>query len=92
MLATGQGPFREMLTKMGVWEDQQFPGPRRPLDYLQELAAAPRTLVIHGNYLRGDEIRFLASRADRMSLVYCPRTHAFSVTPPIRSQNSWPAG
>ncbi len=77
LLETGQGPFREMLRKMGAWDDQQFPGPRRPLDYLEELAAAPRTLVIHGNYLREDEIRFLAARAERMSLVYCPRTHAF---------------
>ena len=77
LLATGQGPFREMLRKMGVGDDQQFPAGRRPLDYLQELAAAPRTLVIHGNYLREDEIRFLADRAGRMSLVYCPRTHAF---------------
>ncbi len=77
LLETGQGPFREMLRKMGAWDDQPLAGPRRPLDYLETLAAAPRTLVIHGNYLRGDEIRFLAQRADRMSLVYCPRTHAF---------------
>ena len=77
LLETGQGPFREMLRAMGVWDDQQFPGGRRPLDFLEELAAAPRTLVIHGNYLGEDEIRFLARRADRMSLVYCPRTHAF---------------
>jgi cytosine/adenosine deaminase-related metal-dependent hydrolase len=77
LLATGQGPFREMLNKMGAWEEGPFPGPRRPLDYLKELAAAPRTLIIHGNYLDKDEIRFLAQRADRMSLVYCPRTHAF---------------
>jgi cytosine/adenosine deaminase-related metal-dependent hydrolase len=77
LLATGQGPFRELLDKLGAWEEGPFPGPRRPLDFLQELAAAPRSLVIHGNYLDGDEIRFLAQRADRMSLVYCPRTHAF---------------
>jgi cytosine/adenosine deaminase-related metal-dependent hydrolase len=77
LLATGQGPFREMLRKLDAWDDSPFPGERRPLDYLKELAAAPRTLVIHGNYLRGDEIRFLAQRADRMSLVYCPQTHAF---------------
>jgi cytosine/adenosine deaminase-related metal-dependent hydrolase len=77
LLATGEGPFREMLRKMGVGDDRQFPAGRRPLDYLQELAAAPRTLVIHGNYLREEEIRFLADHAGRMSLVYCPRTHAF---------------
>jgi cytosine/adenosine deaminase-related metal-dependent hydrolase len=77
LLATGQGPFQEMLTKIGAWEGSPLSGRRRPLDYLEELAAAPRTLVIHGNYLDDDEIHFLARRADRMSLVYCPRTHAF---------------
>ncbi len=33
--------------------------------------------MIHGNYLDGDEIDFLAAHADRMSVIYCPRTHAF---------------
>jgi aminodeoxyfutalosine deaminase len=33
--------------------------------------------VIHGNYLADDEIEFLGARADRMSVVFCPRTHRF---------------
>jgi cytosine/adenosine deaminase-related metal-dependent hydrolase len=77
LLATGQGPLREMLAKMDAWDEALWPGPRRPLDYLKELAAAPRTLVIHGNYLDDEETDFLARRAERMALVYCPRTHAY---------------
>jgi len=32
-------------------------------------------LAIHGNYLDDEERGFLAAHADRMTLVYCPRTH-----------------
>jgi cytosine/adenosine deaminase-related metal-dependent hydrolase len=46
------------------------------------LADAPRALVIHGNYLDAEEREFLAGHADRMSLVFCPRTHAFFQHPP----------
>ena len=46
------------------------------------LAEAPRALVIHGNYLDEEEQAFLAANADRMSLVYCPRTHAYFGHPP----------
>jgi len=49
----------------------------RPLHYLRMLAAAHRTLIIHGNYLDAEEIAFLAAHAGRMTVVYCPRTHAF---------------
>jgi cytosine/adenosine deaminase-related metal-dependent hydrolase len=34
-------------------------------------------LVIHGTFLADEELAFLAAHADRMSVVYCPRTHAF---------------
>jgi cytosine/adenosine deaminase-related metal-dependent hydrolase len=44
---------------------------------MQMLCAAPRVLVIHGNYLDAEEIDFLAETASQFSLVYCPRTHAF---------------
>ena len=48
----------------------------------QAPASAPRSLVIHGNYLDYDERAFLATHRDRMSLVYCPRTHAYFLHPP----------
>jgi len=77
LLGRGTGPFRDFLQRLGAWDPGAFPGGRRPLDYLAELAGAHRALVIHGNYLDDEEIAFLAERADRMAVVYCPRTHAY---------------
>jgi len=76
-LERGTGPFRAMLERLDAWDpsvDARYP---RILNYLERLAAAPRALVIHGNYLSRHEIDFLAQRADGMSVVYCPRTHDF---------------
>jgi len=71
------GPFRDLLEARSMWDDAAIPRGSRPLDYLKLLAQAPRSLVIHGNYLAPDEHKFLADHADRMTLVYCPRTHAY---------------
>ncbi len=75
LLRTGRGPFREFLEEVGAWSGE-LGGGLRPLDFLGELAAAPRALVIHGNYLDDDEIAFLAERRETAAVVYCPRTHA----------------
>ncbi len=77
LLASHDGPFVPLLRQLGVWEPDALPIGRRPMDYLKILARAPRALVIHGNYLADDEIRFLGDRADSMSVVYCPRTHRY---------------
>lgn len=77
LLADGSGPFRALLEELGVWEAAAIPHGTRPLSYLRLLAEAPRSLVIHGNYLDGEEIEYLAVHAERMSVVYCPRTHAY---------------
>ncbi len=76
LLATGGGPFREMLETLGAWSPGLVPAPLRPIDYLHKLSAAPRAAVIHGNYLSGAEWAFLAKRRERMGVVYCPRSHA----------------
>lgn len=75
LLADRTGEFREMLTDFGIWRDDPAWFGRRPLDYLEVLAKAPRSLIVHGNYLDDDELKFLAARP-QMTLVYCPRTHA----------------
>ena len=78
LLAHGTGPFRELLDSVGiVWPRVELSSFRRPLDYLRVLAQTPRTLVIHGNYLADDEIAFLATQRERLTVVYCPRTHAY---------------
>jgi cytosine/adenosine deaminase-related metal-dependent hydrolase len=77
LLAKGTGPFQELLADRSMWDKAAIPAGSKPLDYLNVLAEAPRTLVIHGNYLSDDEIEFLAEHRDRMSVVHCPRTHAY---------------
>jgi cytosine/adenosine deaminase-related metal-dependent hydrolase len=82
LLASGTGPFQELLDERSMWDASAIPSGSRPLDYLRQLAEAPRCLVIHGNYLDAEEHAFLAGHADRMSLVFCPRTHAYFEYPP----------
>lgn len=77
LIATGCGRFQELLEARSMWDPEAIPRGSRPLDYLRMLSEAPRSLVIHGNYLQAEEHEFLAANADRMTLVYCPRTHAY---------------
>ena len=76
LLATGTGEFVDFLRGLGVWRSDAIPIGSKPLDSLRELSKAPRSLVIHGNYLDDEEIEFLATQP-QMTVVYCPRTHAF---------------
>ena len=77
LLASNDGPLRDLLQQRSMWDAESLAHSTRPLDYLKILARAPRVLVVHGNYLEPDEIRFLAEQKDHMAVVYCPRTHAF---------------
>jgi cytosine/adenosine deaminase-related metal-dependent hydrolase len=77
LLRDGSGLFQQLLVDRSMWDPQAIPRGSRPLDYLKLLAEAPQALVIHGNYLDTEEIAFLADHRDRMSVVYCPRTHAY---------------
>lgn len=77
LLAEGTGPFRDMLVDFDAWDPAAIDRGTRPIQYLRILAEAPRALVIHGNYLDDEEIAFVAARSSHMSIVYCPRTHAY---------------
>lgn len=81
LLQHGTGEFVEMLQSFGVWREGLIPTGSRALDYLRWMSAAPRGLVIHGNFLDDEELRFLA-RHPQLSVVYCPRTHAYFRHPP----------
>jgi len=76
LLARGGGEFAEFLKRLAVWNPDVFRERRSILDYLKELARSPRGLVVHGNYLSDADIEFLA-RNPQLSVVYCPRTHAY---------------
>jgi cytosine/adenosine deaminase-related metal-dependent hydrolase len=77
LLSARDGPFQELLDERSMWDVTAIPRGSRPMDYLLRLAAAPRAVVIHGNYLVHDEIEFLGQRRASMSVAYCPRTHAY---------------
>jgi cytosine/adenosine deaminase-related metal-dependent hydrolase len=77
LLQSHSGELVGLLESLGAWHPGVLQRGLRPLDYLQTLAKAHRALVVHGNYLAPDEIEFVAARCEQMSVVYCPRTHAF---------------
>ncbi|MGW8258371.1 MAG: amidohydrolase family protein, partial [Thermoguttaceae bacterium] len=76
-LAQGAGPLKDLLIELGAYDPSTVAPGSRPLDYLQMLAVAHRVMIVHGNFLTHDEIGLLADHAETMSVVYCPRTHAF---------------
>ncbi|MEN6404857.1 MAG: amidohydrolase family protein [Thermoguttaceae bacterium] len=75
LMRTGGGPLRRLLDELGAWDGETVRTGVRPMDYLHRLAAADRALIVHGGYLDDEEIAWLADRAERMTVVYCPRTH-----------------
>lgn len=82
LLTRGTGPFADALRSMGVWQDGLFPwgginlndGPI--VDLIGSLGRCPSALLVHGNDLADDEIAILKQHP-RVTVVYCPRTHAF---------------
>jgi len=82
LLRGGTGPFQELLEERSMWDADAIPRGSRPLDYLRMLAESPRALIVHGNYLDEEELSYLAAQRERMSLVYCPRTHDYFLHSP----------
>jgi cytosine/adenosine deaminase-related metal-dependent hydrolase len=74
-IETRNGPFAELLNSMGI--DTKSSTSRWPAvsDYLRALSMSERSLVVHGNYLAPEHWDFLAANRERMSVVFCPRTH-----------------
>jgi cytosine/adenosine deaminase-related metal-dependent hydrolase len=81
MLRSGAGDLAEMMQSLGMWEADAHPPGQRPLDWLRELARVSCGLVIHGNYLDDEELDFIAAHPN-LTLIYCPRTHAYFGHPP----------
>jgi cytosine/adenosine deaminase-related metal-dependent hydrolase len=77
LLAAHSGPLVELLDELGAWVPEAIPRGIDIRDYLEILSSAQHALVVHGNYLAGCDMDFLASRANSMAVVYCPRTHAY---------------
>ncbi len=82
LLEQGSGPFATLLQQMGLFDSGEFPlGDDAMLQFLEILSQAPSGLVVHGNDLRRRELDFVEQHRT-LTLVYCPRTHAFFGHPP----------
>ena len=77
LLSQGDGALRDLLEERGCWVEGSIPKKTSIREYLERLSLCARAMVIHGNYLNSGDIEFLARRSSRMSVIYCPRTHAF---------------
>lgn len=77
LLNSGCGPFVALLQDLDAWDASVIPRGISVGWYLKTLAKSHHSLVIHGNFLTEEEMLFIAAQAERMTVVYCPRTHAF---------------
>ncbi len=78
LLRFRRGPLLDLMRRADPnYDPESFLVGDRPLDYLKLLSEAERTLIVHGNYLDAEEIAFIGKNSERMSVVYCPRTHAY---------------
>lgn len=80
LIENGTGKFVALLKDFGVWN----PGMethQSVIGILQHLSEAPRSLLVHGNYLRDSDLDFVANHRRSMSVVFCPRTHRFFAHP-----------
>jgi len=77
LIEWGTGPFAQRLQEMGLFQSELFGrGSTATQEVLDALSAAPAALIIHGNDLQLGEIQWLSSQS-HMTVVYCPRTHAY---------------
>lgn len=76
-ITSRSGIFRDMLERLGMWEESAVPESASYLDYVQMLATSWRALLVHGNYLSEEIHQFLGTVSDRVAVCYCPRTHVW---------------
>ena len=76
LLQHGDGAMADFLKSMGLFDSAVFSGHRQMLEFLEPLARVPQALAVHGNYFAEQELSFLVKHPS-ISVVYCPRTHAW---------------
>ena len=73
---TGDGEFREFLTRLGALPVNRHAPGVHPVAWLDKLGIlGPSCLLAHCNYLDNDAIARIAR--SNSSVVYCPRSHYF---------------
>ncbi|MEZ6059412.1 MAG: amidohydrolase family protein [Planctomycetaceae bacterium] len=76
LLQNGTGRFVDFLRELGIWRPDVIAADSAPLRYLEKLSHLRASLVVHGNHLSDNELRFLC-RNPHVATVYCPRTHGY---------------
>ena len=77
LLERQTGEFVRLLQDFGVWDPDSFAKGFSVQGSLNVIAGAPLSMVVHGNYLSGSELDFIAAKSARMAIAYCPRTHQY---------------
>ncbi|OFW09786.1 MAG: hypothetical protein A3H96_16710 [Acidobacteria bacterium RIFCSPLOWO2_02_FULL_67_36] len=84
LLRDGTGAWRELLGRLGVWDDAWQPPGCGPVEYLERLGlVGGHLLAVHATHLSAQEIARLA--AANATIVTCPRSNRWTGagTPPI---------
>ncbi len=77
LLATGTGPFRDLLVDLGVWNEAWAVPACDPVAYLDRLGAiGPGMLAVHATQLAPGALGVLASRG--AVIVSCPRSNRWT--------------
>lgn len=75
-LQTGQGPIRDILDALEVWDDAWVPPGAHPVRYLKDLGyLQPGTLLVHGVHLGPLDLD--QARDARAVVVTCPRSNVW---------------
>ncbi|MDE2713142.1 MAG: amidohydrolase family protein [Verrucomicrobiota bacterium] len=89
MFRQGSGPLYERLAAAG--REMADCGRGSPIAHANRSGLLSENLIaIHGNYLDDDDIRLLAE--NHVSLVHCPRSHAYFGHAPFRAEALRTAG
>lgn len=85
-LRDGTGPWRDLLGRLGVWNDTWQPPGCGPVEYLDRLGlVTPRLLAVHGTQLEAPDLARLAAAG--ATVVACPRSNRWTGagTPPVEA-------
>jgi aminodeoxyfutalosine deaminase len=75
-LQTGSGPLQDFMEQV-VGEELLSTKQRLSMvEYVDALSRASCSFLVHGNYLDEPSLDLLQKVRERVSIVYCPRTHA----------------
>lgn len=75
-IARGTGPIRELLERLGVWDDSIDPCGQHPIDHLADLLCEAPLVAAHVNYADDEHVDLLATWP-HLTIAYCPRASAY---------------